>query len=72
MIKGALEDIWYGNYVHTNINARDSRLKIYDRIKQAQSEWKEAELLQKRMRKYSHKVFKVIIKWVNHSLPVLG
>ena len=29
----ALEDIQYGKYVHPNINARDTRLKIRDRIR---------------------------------------
>ena len=38
----ALEDIWDGNYVHPYINARDSRFRICDRIRQAQSEWKVA------------------------------
>ena len=36
----ALEDIWDGNNVHPNINARYSRLKIRDRIRKPQSEWK--------------------------------
>ena len=62
MITGALEDIWDGNYVHQNINARYSRLKICDRIRKTQSEWKGAKLSQKRMRKYAHKVFKLIVK----------
>ena len=57
-----IKGIWYGNYAHPNINARYSRLKICDRIRQVKSEWKGAELSQKRMRKYLHKVFKVIVK----------
>ena len=36
----ALEEIWDENYVHPDINARYARLKIRDRIRQAQSEWK--------------------------------
>ena len=42
--KDALEDIQDGNYIHTDINAIYARLKIRDRIKQAQSEWKVSEL----------------------------
>ena len=33
----ALEYIWNGSYVYPDINAIDTRLKINDRIKQAQS-----------------------------------
>ena len=36
----ALEEIWDENHVHPDINARYARLKICDRIRQAQSEWK--------------------------------
>ena len=36
----ALEEIWYGNYVHPDINVIYTRLKIRDRIRQTQSEWK--------------------------------
>ena len=36
------EDIWYGIYVHPYIHERDSRLKVRDRIRQAQNEWKGA------------------------------
>ena len=35
-----LEDMWDGNYVNPDNNATDSRLKMRDRIIQAQSEWK--------------------------------
>ena len=37
-----LGDIRGGNHVHPNINARDIRLRIRDRIGKAQSEWKGA------------------------------
>ena len=39
-----LEDIQYGIQIHSDINARDSILKIRDRIKQIQSEWKGVEI----------------------------
>ena len=35
-----LKDIQYGNYVHQYINTRDTRLKIHDRIRKTQNEWK--------------------------------
>ena len=56
----ALGDIWYGNQIHPEINARDSRLKIRDRIKQTQIEWKGSELSEKRMGKGVNKVFKLL------------
>ena len=36
----ALGDIWDGNYIYPDINARYARLKIHYRIRQEQSEWK--------------------------------
>ena len=37
-----LEDIRDGCQTHTDVNRRESRLKIRDRIRQRQSEWKGA------------------------------
>ena len=34
IITDSLEDIWYGSYVHKNINAIDARLKICGCIRQ--------------------------------------
>ena len=39
----ALKNIRGGNYLHPYIKARDSRLKIFDCVSQAQSEWKGEE-----------------------------
>ena len=36
----ALEDIKDGGQIHIEINSRDARLKICDRIRQTQNEWK--------------------------------
>ena len=58
----ALKDIWDENYVHPNINSIDDRLKILDRIRQTQSEWKGSELSAKRMKKVLHKIFKAVVK----------
>ena len=57
----ALDGIWGGNYVHPYINARDSILKICDRIRQAQNKWKGAELLAKSMGQGFHKLFKAAL-----------
>ena len=67
-----LKEIRDRNYVHPNINARHSRLKIRDQIRKAQSEWKGAVLSSKSMVKISHKLFKVTVKKLNNSLPALG
>ena len=40
IIMNAFEDIWDGNQIHSEIKARDARLKIRDHIKQTQNEWK--------------------------------
>ena len=37
-----LEDIHDGSQTHPNVNRRESRYKIRDRIRQRQSEWKVA------------------------------
>ena len=67
-----LGDIRNGNYVHTDINARNSRLKIRDHIGQAQSEWKVAELSVKRIGKDLNKVFKTVVNELHNKLPELG
>ena len=36
----ALEEIQDGNYLHTDINTRDTILQIHDHIRQGKSEWK--------------------------------
>ena len=58
-----IKKIWYGTYVNTNNNARDARLKICEHIRQAQSEWKRAELSEKRTGKGLHKVYEVVVKY---------
>ena len=37
-----LEEICNGSQTHTNVNRREARYKIRYRIRQRQSEWKEA------------------------------
>ena len=57
-----LESIQDGNYIYPYVNARDARLKIRDRIRQAQSEWKVSKILAKGVLKGLNMVFKAVIK----------
>ena len=57
-----LEDIRDGSQFHTNINRREARYKIRDRIKQRQSEWKGALKATQNMVKGLQKVFKTVVK----------
>ena len=52
-----LEDIRDGSQTHTNVNRREARYKIRDRIRQIQSEWKGALKAMQSMGKGLHKVF---------------
>ena len=67
-----LEDIRDGSQYHPNVNRRDVRYKIRDRIKQRQSERKVALKTKKNMGKSSHKVFKTAVKEISQDLPPLG
>ena len=67
-----LKDIQDGSQIHPGINARYVRLKIRDRIKKTQSEWKVAEISADRMGKVLNKVFKDVVIELNHSFPTLG
>ena len=55
-----LEDIRDGSQTHPNVNRREVRYKIRDRIKQRQSEWKGALKATLRMGKGLHKVFSTV------------
>ena len=57
-----LHDIHDGNQTHPNIDKREARLKIRDRIKQDKSEWKGALRNTHKMGKGLQKVFSTIIK----------
>ena len=57
-----LEDIHDGSQSHPNINRREARYKICDRIKQINPEWKGASKATQNMGKGSHKVFKNVVK----------
>ena len=53
-------------YLHPNINKEYAILRIYDHIRQAQNDWKRAELSEKSVGKGLNKIFKVIVKELNN------
>ena len=67
-----LEDIRDGSQTHPNVNRREPRYKICDRIRQRQSEWKLALKATRSMVKGLHKVFSTVVKEILHELTPLG
>ena len=67
-----LEDIRDGSQTHPNVNIREARYKIRDRIRQRQSEWKGALNFTKSMGKGLHKVFSTVVKEIYQELTPLG
>ena len=60
-----LEDICDGSQTHLNVNSREDRYKIRDRIKQRQSEWKGALKSKRRMGKGLHNEIKTGVKEIS-------
>ena len=60
-----LEYISDGSQTHPNVNRRESRYKICDRINQGQSEWKGALRSTRRIGKGLHQVFKTVVKEIS-------
>ena len=67
-----LEDICDKIKTHTNVNKRETRCKIRDRINQRQLEWKGALKAMRNMGKGLHKVFITIVKDISQELATLG
>ena len=67
-----LEDIRDGSQTHPNVNRREARYKIRDRIMQRQSEWKGALKVTQSMGKGLHKVFSTVVKDISQELTPLG
>ena len=70
--KNVPKDILDGSKIHPDNNERDARLKISDRIKQTQNEWKGAEISAKSTGKVLHKTFKAVVNKLKNALPTLG
>ena len=67
-----LEDILDWSQTHPNVNIREARYKIRDRIRQGQQELKGALKATRSMGKGSHKVFSTIVKEISQELKTLG
>ena len=67
-----LENICNGSQSHPNVNRRESRYKIRDRIRKSQSECKEALKAMRNMGKGLHKVFETFVKEILQDFPPLG
>ena len=67
-----LHDIRDGNQTHLNIDKREARLKIRDRIKQKKSERKGSFRATHKTGKGLHKVFSTIVMEISQELTNLG
>ena len=67
-----LGDIRDGIQTHPNVDRREAHYKIRDRIRQRQSEWKEALKAMRSMGKYLHKVFSTVVKDIFTRIDTFG
>ena len=67
-----LEDIREKSHTNPNVNRREARYKIRDRIRKIQSECKGALKATKSMGKGLHKVFSMVVKDISQELTPLG
>ena len=67
-----LHDIRDRNQTHPNIDKREARLKIHDRIKQNKFQWKGALRATHKMGKGLHRVFSTIVLEISQELTNFG
>ena len=67
-----LHDILDGNQTHLNIDKREARLKIRDRIKQNKSHRKGALRATQKMGKSLHRLFSTIVSEISQELTNFG
>ena len=67
-----LHNIRDGSQTHPNVNIRESRYKIRDRIRQMKSEWKGVVKAMQSMGKGLHKIFSTVVKEISQELKPLG
>ena len=62
-----LEDIRDRSQTHTNVNRREARYKIRERIRQRKSEWKGELKATQSMGKGLHEVFSMVVKEISQE-----
>ena len=67
-----LHDIRDGNQTHPNIDKREARLKMRNRIKQNKSQWKGALRATHKMGKGLHRVLSTIVSEISQELTNFG
>ena len=67
-----LEDIRDRSQTHLNVNKREARYEIRDRIRRKELQWKVALKTTRNMGKGLHKVFSTIVKEISQELATLG
>ena len=67
-----LHDIFDGSQTHPNVNKREARYKIRDRIKKRQPEWKGALKATQSMGKGLHMVFSTVVKYFFAGIDTFG
>ena len=67
-----LEDLRDRSHSCPNVNRREARYKIRNRIKRIQSKWKGALKAMRNMSKGLHQLFKTVVKDISQDLPPLG
>ena len=66
-----LEDIRGGSHTHPNVNKREARYKILDRVRQKELPWKGLFKSTRSMGKGLHEVFSTIVKQILQELTAL-
>ena len=67
-----LHDIRDRNQTHPNVDKREARRRIRDRLKQRKSEWKGVLKAMHKMGKGLHKLFSTIVKDILQELTNFG
>ena len=67
-----LQNICDGSQTHLNVNKREARYEVRDRIRRKESEWKGALKATRNKGKGLHKVFSTIVKEISQELATLG
>ena len=67
-----LEDIRDGSQTHPNVNKREARYEIRDRIRRKELQWKGALKATQSTGKGLHKVFSTVVKDISQEMTPLG